>query len=331
MLPVTRIRWAAGGVAALVLSSLAPAAHADSAAAEALFREALELMNAKKYGEACPKLAESNRQDPASGTLLALALCYERADKTASAWAAYAEAASRARVEKRSDREAAATKRIHELEKKISKLSVVVPDAVKDTPGLSIRRDGEVLGDESWNVAMPVDPGKHHVTASAEGYQSFEVDVTVGGNADRKVLQIAALEKAESDGAPPPPLPPPKHDEPKGSGNASLQTVGLVTGALGVVGLGVGTYFGISAISKNSDSKNGCDGNSCDEAGYQARSDARSAGNVATIGFVAGGVLLAAGVTLYVVGAPSKTEQTAVRVAPALGPGVYGGAFRGTF
>src|SRR5204863_10189231 len=79
-------------------------AHAgDAATAEALFREGRALMEAGNYKAACPKLEESYAQDPATGTLLALGICQERAGLTASAWATYSDAATRAKRDGRAD------------------------------------------------------------------------------------------------------------------------------------------------------------------------------------------------------------------------------------
>src|SRR5438093_12207200 len=62
---------------------------ADAARALALVQEAKALTAAKRYADACPKLAESQRLDPKTGTLLSLALCYQSEGKPGSAWTAF--------------------------------------------------------------------------------------------------------------------------------------------------------------------------------------------------------------------------------------------------
>src|ERR1041384_7022387 len=65
-------------LAAVVACPKAARAEPDSvAAAETLFREGREAVKRADYAVACPKFQESQRLDPAIGTLLNLALCEE--------------------------------------------------------------------------------------------------------------------------------------------------------------------------------------------------------------------------------------------------------------
>src|SRR6516165_6810017 len=91
----------AGG---LLASSPAAAQDASNkAAAEALFRDGRTLYDQGKFPEACAKFAESQRLDPAPGTLLNLAGCYEKNGQTASAWATFKEAMAASHVKGRTD------------------------------------------------------------------------------------------------------------------------------------------------------------------------------------------------------------------------------------
>src|SRR5262249_42944188 len=95
---VARIARVALGAAAATVSLTARAGSPPQAgAAELLDSQATSLMQEHRYAEACPKLAESDRIQPGTGVLLRLALCYELSGRTASAWAAFREAAGRAR------------------------------------------------------------------------------------------------------------------------------------------------------------------------------------------------------------------------------------------
>src|SRR5262249_39294529 len=88
----------------------------DQATAEALFREARALMLSGKFGDACPKLAESQRLDPGGGTQLLLAQCYEHEGLLASAWLVYSDAIASSRSANRADREKLAREHLAALE-----------------------------------------------------------------------------------------------------------------------------------------------------------------------------------------------------------------------
>jgi hypothetical protein len=73
-----RSSWIAACYLLLVLTpELAGAQARDPAAAEVLFRRGREAMEAKRYADALPSFAESQRLDPGAGTLMNLATCEE--------------------------------------------------------------------------------------------------------------------------------------------------------------------------------------------------------------------------------------------------------------
>jgi hypothetical protein len=343
-------RWVTAGALALMAFARVPEASAgDAALAEVLFRQGRTLMEAGNHAEACPKLAESYVQDPATGTLLALAVCQEESGLTASAWASYAEVVSRSRQEGRADREASARGRMTDLEPGLSRLEVKVSPEAGAIPGLTVKRNGVAVGRAAWGVAAPVDPGEYLIEAVAPGKRPFATKVTVGSDGDAGSVLIAALEDESGDptsaGAPssavvatPVVANAPRAVEADDGTSASmppLRTIGLVAGGAGLVGLGVGSYFGLRAMSLKADSnaEGRCDAdNSCNEEGTALRRDAIAASTVSTIAFAAGGVLAAAGVTLFIIGGSETSERGArVTAVPVVGAGEAAMSLRGRF
>lgn len=194
---------------ALLISTATGRLHAQTemelALAETLYRQARDLMAAGKYADACPKLKESYRIDPATGTLLNLAACHEAEGKFASAWLEYATAVVAARRDRRPDRVKYAEEHMQALEQKLSRLTVLVPEE-SDLPELELRLDGVVIGRAARGVPTPVDPGEHVVEASAPGRETWRVTVKVGAEADAQSVTVPALAIAA---APPAETPPP--------------------------------------------------------------------------------------------------------------------------
>src|SRR5690606_29980091 len=126
------------------------------AAAEVLFKEAGEFYKSGSFKEACKKLEKSQRLDPATGTLLNLARCYEKVGRSASAWIAYVEVASQARRSGQPDREQTASDSAKRLAPTLAKLTIEVPGAGQ-APDLKIERNGDVVPPSLWNVSAPVD------------------------------------------------------------------------------------------------------------------------------------------------------------------------------
>jgi serine/threonine-protein kinase len=319
---------------AVGLSSAAARAQSvsDQATAEALFKQARDLMTAGHFGEACPKLAESERLDPSAGTMLNLATCYEKNGQLASAWVTFKGAATGAQNANEKDRAKLARAKVAELEPKLATLSIAV-DPAADVPGLVVKRDGEPVGRAGWGTAVPVDPGAHTVEASAPGRRPWQSQAVVEGPAAKASIVVPPLAVDTSPPVPappapgtPPPVPPPA--APPSTPGSTQRVLGVVTASVGLAGIAVGSIFGVLAKGHQNDAGPHCSGTECDVTGISDLGDARTAATVSTIGFIAGGALLAGGVVLYLV-APRGSPGTGLLVAPGSDGSVAGLTLRG--
>jgi serine/threonine-protein kinase len=316
-------------VLAAIVTCASPVAaqETNSAMAEALYDTAIKLMEEGKNEEACPKLAQSQKLDPAVGTLLYLGVCYERMGKTASAWAAYRAAGEAGRKANQPERQKMAVERARNLEPQLSKLTIHAAPG-DQTSGLQILLDGAPLGSAVLGVAMPVDPGTHTLEVSAPGKQPWThpMQVPVGSPAitvtippltlarrDHDAVTASGAKRAQG-------VPPSAPDMEPGSN--TQRTLGIVAAGLGVAGLAVGTAYALKVQSSEEDAKNHCSNypTGCDEIGLDKNAEARDASTWATVGFVAGGAALLGGALLYFT-APSDQPGPA-RASFHVQPGV---------
>ena len=94
---------------------------------------------------------------------------------------------------------------------------------------------------------------------------------------------------------------------------SGVQVAGIVTGTVGLAGLGVGLGFGIAAKNDADIAHEFCDGNECrTQRGLDAAKDASDAASVSTVAFIAGGVLAALGITFLVAGGEDGEREVAV-------------------
>jgi hypothetical protein len=297
----------------------------DKAAAEALFEEGRKLMTAHEFVAACPKFEASQRLDPGVGTMLNLADCYEKAGKTASAWAEFRETISAAHQAGSAEREKIARKRVQALEAKLSYLTIE-PQAGQT---VSVTRDGVAIDPAELGSAIPIDPGSHTIAAGATGKQPWSSDVNVGASGDRASIALPMLQDVVV--APPPmaaaalPAPAPSAPvsvEPAPASHHSGQRIGgIVAAAIGVAGIATGSVFGIIATSKLSDAKDHCDPYPhCGAAGQKLAKDAQSAGTVSTVAFIVGGVGLVSGAILWFTAFTAPRERPDSSLSFDVGP-----------
>jgi hypothetical protein len=294
----------------------------DRAIAQQAFQDGRDLMAAGRFAEACPKFAAAAQLSQTSGVRLNLADCYAKLGKTAMAWAKASEALSLA--ERGDDWAAAALARdrLAALKPKLSYLTIMV--ARETAPDdLEVAIDGEKIPGPVWGTPLPVDPGDHEVTATAKGRQPASMTVKIAGPGAPTIVTLPDLAPAGGDERP-----------------ASIwsrrtaRTLALVSGGLGVVGLGIGTAFGVDASAKKSQytqllspTTQQCTSQSCanltDEAFHSA--------TASTVSFIAGGALLAAGVALWLTAPAAKPEATEVAVVPMVGGEGMGACLSGRF
>lgn len=307
-------------------SALAEATASQRASAEALFQQATQLMDEKRYPEACEKLAGSQDLDPALGTMLYLADCYEHAGRSASAWALFREAADSAQRAGQLDRQRIALERATSLEERLSKLELRVAPA-RQVPGLELLVNGTVVPRASWNSPLPVDPGPTRVEARAPGKKNWSVSFTLADGPASQTVEMQQLADAPHSVAR---TGPGRVEVSRGS---AQRTVGYVMTAAGVVAVAVSGFFGYRAYSLNKKSKGECRAdapNACTPDGVGLREDAKTAGALSTIGTVSGGLLIVSGITL-VASAPTSAEAPAEpRTARNLSP-TFGFSLRGAW
>ncbi|HMY17795.1 MAG TPA: PEGA domain-containing protein [Polyangium sp.] len=283
----------------------------NAAMAEALFQEAQKLIASGKISEACPKFVESDRLDPGLGTKLSIADCHEREGKLAKAWAEFTEVVSLAQAAKRKDRETLAKQRANALAPRVPKLVITLKGA--DPNSTEILRDGQVLGNAALGVPLPIDPGSHTLLARSSGYNDFTktVDIQEGKTVE---VEIPALERKPAVTPPPPPSGS-SRDTPGPSNTksgSSLVIGGAVVAGVGVVAVGIGSWFGVKTFdtweqATTSDQCAGKPGNYvCTEAGASLARQAQTNGNISTALFVGGGVALGVGAVMLAVGVRAK-------------------------
>lgn len=213
-----------------------------------------------------------------------------------------------------------------DVERSLPTVVVTAKDeAGGDLADVKVTVDGDALLDKLDGSAVPMNPGMHafHFVGSDGATVDRQVLVKEG-QANQGVAVI--LKRVTPAPAPPGPATPaaplPVAPEPvpaaSGAGSSAWETVGWVLGGVGVLGLGLGAAFGLVATSDKNNAH--CDAANVCDAG--PLSSARSAAVAADVGFIAGGVLLAAGAALVLIAPGGAHEgQASVKIAPIAAAG----------
>lgn len=305
------------GTGAIVLS-LTATAVADKARADKLFEDGRRYLAAKEYALACTAFEQSHEADPAIGTQLNIALCYEDWGKIASAYRAYLQA-ERVASEKGDKRVDGARKKLAALEPRVPHLTLALPaDA---DPSAVLRVDGKEIDRGALAEPLLLDPGPHQIEARVPGKPPTrtEVELALG---DRRTVAV---------------------DVPKPDAKVIVVRAPRSTGKLygglaltlgGVGAIGAASFIALAARQDYTDALAGCPELVCrTRADYDATQDARSRANMMTFVGAAGVVLAGAGVYLMLTSGgkrTSTTETAAVTITPTVTPDGIGVTLGGT-
>lgn len=314
-------------VACLLAVPAAAQTDADRAAAQALFDEAQQLKEEGNLKAACTKFEKSMDLDPAVGTQLNLADCYERQGRTASAWVNYSEASQLDQADSR--RAQFARDRAEALKPKLTRMRLEVAGRA---PGMTITRDGQPIPEATWGTSVPVDPGSYELLAKAPGKLPWREDVEIAGEGEVVTVEVPALADAGDDEVvAPPPVPDAPDDD--DSGNGQL-IAGAVVGSVGVVGIGIGAVLAGMAHSKAAESEDHCrpdEPNMCTQPGVDLREDAQGLQTIYAVSFAVGGAAAIAGLVMILTSPSGEAADSALPFAPLVGPEIGGLTVGGRF
>lgn len=313
----------------------------NKASAVVLFKRGRRLMEAKHYAEACPLFAESYRLDPSGGTLLNLAFCHEQDNRTATAWAYYQDLLDRSQREGRADRARYAQSRLAALEPRLPRWTIVM-GANEKLSGVEVSRDGQSVPRLLWSGPIPVDPGNHQVEVWAPEYKRTKLSFkAVAGQP--VVTEVPPLESQppasasatpdEPSPTPPaviieaPPESPTSAESPRTASShptTGRTVTGAVLGGVGALGLGLGTYFGLTAFARHDDVQRFCGSpDNCPdrERANDSNREGKLYAHLSTASFGVGvvGIGIGAYLLFFAPSSPPKTSPS-TSVVPQIAP-----------
>ncbi len=285
-------------IASCAVPSLARADDANKPVADALFDAGKELLKGGQIDAACLKFEESQTADPTLGTMLRLADCYERAGRTASAWALFRKAAVTADALGEGPRADLARTRFAALEPIVPRIEVTVREDAR-APGLEITVADVLVPETAWGLPLPMDPGVRVVRVAAPGRVTWMRTVELPKNVGHlEVVEVPPLDAlppnredrengvaAAESAAPTPnvgrtPLLAPQSgpksagaEIPSNSGGkrsdivqrdtsaspgAAQRVAGIILGGFGLAGATAGGFLGLNAFLQNRASLKDC-------------------------------------------------------------------------
>jgi len=332
---------------------IAPEDPSATAAARGLGIEGVRLAEAGNCQDAIVKLERAERLHHAPTTLGRLGECHIALGKLVlgseqlqrvvreplAASAPHAFVAAKVRAKRVLDEVLPRIAKLHlHVVVSPSPQSADSPDVKADVKP-TVTLDGAVLSPEWLDIDRPIDPGTYTVAASAEGYVPVTNSVALI-DGERSEITLTLTTPAPPPETPPiePPAPAIAEDSAVRAPAASAKSqdanllastseppcagpqraIGIALLGVGGAAVVVGSIFGLRALDTKSHLDDACGpGKACPPDQQHEISSLKTQSVLATVGFIAGGVGLAAG-TVVLLTTPSSTTKpsSALSVGP---------------
>jgi hypothetical protein len=309
-------------ITVLAVASWAGAQDGDRAVAEALFEKGRAAMEREDYDTACAAFAESNRLDPAPGTLFNQADCEEQRGHLSNAWQLFDQASSK--LSETDERRAIVVERAAALKARIPHLTITLAPGAP--PESKIVCDALEIRPVSLGLALPIDPGMHRIVVTAPGRPERRYAMPIDESENKEIVVEPGPSGASVAPAAPKAVAPSSNPPPASS--FDKRTVGYVVGGVGVAAIGTAFVLGAVALGKKSTVNQDCDAatKTCkSQEGIDAASSGSTISTVSTVSFLVGAV--ATGVGAYLILSSKDGNQTKVGLT-AIPAGGFLGAVR---
>lgn len=310
-------------------------AAADVAAARALGQEGMKLADAGNCADAVDRLTRAEKMYHAPTTLARLGECQIATGKVVEGTENLNRVIREVLPANAPPPFFAAQERAKTLYAEAKPKIAMLKIAVAVQPGVEpiVTIDGERVPVANLNTNRPTNPGTHQIEATAAGFKKTSQKIQLAeGGADSVALTLEADPNApkEERVGEKPLVAPPAEPEPQ---KKSSVVAPVVAFGVGAAGLAVGAIFGAMAMGKKGELEDVCGPNrtACPASSQSDLDSGKTFGTVSTIGFVVGGVGVAAGAVMLITGWPktSAARSGSVTVEPRVGLGSF--ALAGSF
>ncbi len=212
-------------------------------------------------------------------------------------------------------------RRVDEVNAAIPTVIFEAKDAAgNDLSAVTVTMDGQLLSERLEGTALSLDPGEHTFVFETAGQEPITRRLVVRESQKERREPVVFGVSAAKAPAPAPMVgaqmsPAPDATAPPTPSLGTQKVLALVAAGVGVVGLGLGTTFGLIAISKKSDADKACPNTCATPEDVDKWSSAKSTGTLSTAFFIVGGVGVAGGIVLWTTAKPPSSGS----IAAALG------------